>query len=97
MMQKLLLNKGIVLSLPTVRKYMNVELKLKSVTRKPKHHYHKGSEAYAVSNNLLQQDFSQRRKMKNGALILHTFILVTGIKDTIVLLLTSMTEESWLV
>ncbi len=62
MMQKLLLNKGIVLSLQTVRKYMNVELKLKSVTRKPKHHYHKGSEAYAVSNNLLQQDFFSKKK-----------------------------------
>lgn len=57
MMQKLLANKGINLSVQTVRKYMNVELGLKSVTRKAKYRYHKGPEAYGLFENLLNQDF----------------------------------------
>lgn len=58
MMQQLLKNKGIELSVQTVRKYMNVELGLKSVTRKAKYRYHKGPEAYSVAENLLKQEFT---------------------------------------
>lgn len=57
MMQQLLANKGIHLSIQTVRKYMNVELGLKSITRKPKYRYHKGPEAFGAFKNLLKQDF----------------------------------------
>lgn len=58
MMQKLLEAKGFRLSVQTVRKYMNVELNLKSVTRKAKYHYCKGAEAYCVFDNLIKQDFT---------------------------------------
>lgn len=58
MMRHMLANQGISLSIQTVRKYMNVELGLKSITRKARYHYHKGPEAYAVSDNLLMQDFT---------------------------------------
>lgn len=57
MMQTLLESKGVNLSVQTVRKYMNVELDLKSVTRKRKYRYCKGSDAYEVSENLLDQEF----------------------------------------
>lgn len=57
MMQGLLANRGIHLSLQTVRRYMNVELGLKSVTRKAKYRYHKGDEAYGTFEDLLKQDF----------------------------------------
>lgn len=60
MMQQLLKNKGINLSCETVRKYMNVELGLKSVTRKAKYRYHKGMAAYSVSDNLLNREFSAK-------------------------------------
>ena len=47
-----------ILSVQTVRKYMNVELGLKSVTRKKKKYsYCKGSEAYNVAKNLLDRNF----------------------------------------
>ena len=52
MMQKLLEAKGIVLSVQTVRKYMNVELHLKSVTRKVKYRYHSSSEPGKVFENV---------------------------------------------
>lgn len=55
MMQKMLENKGIHCSVQTVRKYMNVELGLKSVTRKAKYRYHKEAEAYEISKDLLEQ------------------------------------------
>ena len=58
MMHQLLKNEGIELSSQTVRKYMNVELGLKSVTRKAKYHYKKGPDAYAVSENVLQREFT---------------------------------------
>lgn len=58
MMQQLLKNRGIELSVQTVRKYMNVELGLKSVTRKAKYRYHHCPEAYSVAENLLKQDFT---------------------------------------
>lgn len=58
MMWQMLKNKGISLSVQTVRKYMNVELGLKSVTRKKKKYsYCKGSEAYTVAKNLLDRNF----------------------------------------
>ena len=57
MMKDLLDNKGIHLSAHTVYKYMNRELGLKSVTRKPKHRYCKGPEPYGLFENLLKQDF----------------------------------------
>ena len=58
MMWQMLKNKGISLSVQTVRKYMNVELGLKSVTRKKKKYsYCKGSEDYNVANNLLDRNF----------------------------------------
>ena len=57
-MWQMLKNKGISLSVQTVRKYMNVELGLKSVTRKKKKYsYCKGSEAYNVAKNLLDRNF----------------------------------------
>ena len=62
MMWQLLKNKGIELSVQTVRKYMNVELGLKSVTRKAKYRYHRGSETYSVSENLLEQDFTANER-----------------------------------
>ena len=62
MMQQLLKNKGIELSVQTVRKYMNVELGLKSVTRKAKYRYHKGPKAYSVAENLLKQEFTANER-----------------------------------
>lgn len=62
MMQQLLTNKGILLSTQTVRKYMNVELGLKSVTRKPKYRYCKGPQAFGIFKNLLQQDFTAKAR-----------------------------------
>ena len=56
-MQQLLANKGILVSPHTVHNYMK-ELGLKSVTRKAKYHYRKGSEAFGIFENQLQQDFS---------------------------------------
>lgn len=57
-MRTILYNKGITLSLQTVRKYMNVELGLKSITRKKKRHYTVGSEPYTVFNNRISQNFT---------------------------------------
>ena len=58
-MWQMLKNEGISLSVQTVRKYMNVELGLKSVTRKKKKYsYCKGAEAYSVADNLLDRNFS---------------------------------------
>lgn len=62
MMKQLLANKGIFLSEQTVRKYMNVELRLKSVTRKAKYRYYKGPQAYAVFENLLNQGFHAEKR-----------------------------------
>ncbi len=65
MMKQLLANKGISLSVQTVRKYMNVELGLKSVTRKRKYRYSKGPQAYAIFGNLLDQGFhAEKRNMR---------------------------------
>ena len=57
MMQQFLANKGIILSAHTVHNYMNRELGLRSVTRKAKYHYCKGTEAFKVFDNLISQDF----------------------------------------
>ncbi len=62
MMKQLLANQGIVLSEQTVRKYMNVELGLKSVTRKPKYRYRKGPKALTVFDNLLREGFCADRR-----------------------------------
>ncbi len=65
MMQQLLANKGIILSPHTVHNYMNKELGLKSVTRKARHHYSKGPEAFCVFDDLIHQEFesdSRNRK-----------------------------------
>ena len=64
MMQKLLANKGISLSAKTVHKYMNGELGLRSVTRKARYRYRKGTKAYAVFENLLDRDFSAKERDK---------------------------------
>lgn len=57
-MKEKLEQEGIFLSAQTVRKYMNVFLQLKSVTRKKRrYHYVKGEEPFAIVANLLQQDF----------------------------------------
>ncbi|MCF0238131.1 MAG: IS3 family transposase [Sphaerochaetaceae bacterium] len=58
MMRELLNQKGINLSAQTVRRYMNIELNLKSLTRKVKrYNYKKGGNPYAVFENLLNRDF----------------------------------------
>ena len=62
MMRQLLANKGICLSLQTVRKYMNVDLGLKSVTRKPKYKYIKDKEPDGIFENLLKQDFTAKAR-----------------------------------
>ena len=62
MMQKLLTGKGIFISVQTVRKYMNEELGLKSVTRKAKYRYNKGPAAYGIFEDLLGQDFHAERR-----------------------------------
>lgn len=56
-MTALLKNKGVSLSGTTCHKYMNVELKLFSVTRRHKTGYHKGT-AHKVFENLLKQNFT---------------------------------------
>lgn len=64
-MKTLLEAKGIFLSLQTVRKYMNVELGLKSITRKKKRAFKKGPVPYKIFEDLLQQDFhAERRNQK---------------------------------
>lgn len=57
MMRDLLMNKGVCLSANTVRRYMNCELGLKSVTRKKKHRHTNGPAPYELFDNLLDQDF----------------------------------------
>lgn len=62
MMHKLLEAKGISLSIQTVRKYMNVELGLKSLTRRKKKQYAKGPEPFDIFENLLKQDFHASKR-----------------------------------
>lgn len=64
-MKDLLSNQGIHLSTLTVHRYMNKELGLRSVTRKPRYHYVKGPAPDEVFQNLLKQDFrAQKRNEK---------------------------------
>lgn len=58
MMQDLLKKETIFLSVQTVRKYMNVELHLKSITRKPKYRYRKSPATDCVASNLLNRNFT---------------------------------------
>ena len=62
MMQQLLENKGLKRSTQTVRKYMNVELGLKSVTRKPKYRYCNGPQAFGTFENLLNRNFKAEKR-----------------------------------
>ena len=62
MMQQLLVNKDIHISAQTVHKYMNSELGLRSVTRKARYRYRKGTEAYEVFDNLIERDFSAKER-----------------------------------
>lgn len=57
MMKKLLENEEIFLSVQTIHRYMNVELGLKSVTRKRKKQYVPGAPPHKVFVDLLQRDF----------------------------------------
>ena len=85
MMQQLLANKDIHISAQTVHKYMNSELGLRSVTRKARYRYRKGAEAYAVFDNLLERDFSAKRKKREVVHRLHiSFFLQTGVNGTTV-------------
>ena len=61
-MWELLRGKGIQISVQTVRKYMNVDLSLKSITRKKKRQFKKTGEAYAVFANLLEQNFEASKR-----------------------------------
>lgn len=61
-MRAMLANQGIHLSALTVHRYMNKELGLKSVTRKPRYHYVKGPAPDEVFEDLLQQDFKAKRR-----------------------------------
>lgn len=56
-MQLLLKSKGIIISKTTCHKYMNKELELRSVTRRHKPGYRKGT-AHKVFENLLNQNFT---------------------------------------
>ncbi len=60
-MQVYLEHKGKKYSRPTIRKYMNRELGLKSVTRRKKPGYHKGK-AHKVFQNILEQDFDCEKR-----------------------------------
>lgn len=63
MMRALLKEKGIILSNSTVHKYMNKELKLKSITRKIKPKYIKG-ESHKTFENHVKQNFCTEAKNK---------------------------------
>lgn len=61
-MRDLLVGKGIRLSALTVHRYMNKELGLRSVTRRPRYRYVKGDDPKSVFRNLLDQDFRAKRR-----------------------------------
>lgn len=77
MMQQLLANKGIRISKATAYKYMNVELSLKSVTRKHKYHYARSSQAYETFDNILNQEFKADRRNAKWC-IDFTYLFVSG-------------------
>lgn len=62
MMAGMLANEGIHLSVTTVHKYMNIELKLKSVTRKKKYIHYKSEEPFRVFANILERDFRTSKR-----------------------------------
>lgn len=62
MMRNLLKDKGIELSIQTVRVYMNVELGLKSVIRRKKNHYTPGPDPYKVFGNLFDRKFEADKR-----------------------------------
>lgn len=64
MMQKLLENEGIYLSKGTVHKYMNVDLGLKSVTRRKRNNYTTGPVPHKVFENLIKQNFCANARNK---------------------------------
>lgn len=80
MMQQLLANKGIYLSAQTVHKYMNIELGLRSVTRKVRYHYHKGAEAYTTFDNLLNGDFRAKERNEKWCIDFTYLFLANGSK-----------------
>lgn len=78
-MTDLLSGKGTILSVQTVRKYMNLELNLKSVTRKKKKRHKPGPEPYAVFANLLNKNFTADERNKKWC-IDFTYIYFDGKK-----------------
>ena len=58
-MRVFLARKNIILSNPTVHKYMNKELHLYSIVRKKNYHYEKG-EAHKIFPNLINEEFSAK-------------------------------------
>ncbi len=81
MMRDLLEAEGIHLSKSTVHKYMNGELKLRSVTRKKKNYnFIKGSEDYCVFDNLLNQDFTAKERYSRWCVDFTYLFLKNGAK-----------------
>ena len=63
-MKELLAGQGIHLSAQTVHRYMNKELGLRSVTRKPRYHYVKGPAPDEIFDDLLDEIQSSNNKIK---------------------------------
>lgn len=81
MMKDLLDTKGIHLSKSTVHKYMNSILNLRSVTRKKKKYvYSKGSEAFCIFDNLLNQDFTASERYSRWCVDFTYLFLESGAK-----------------
>ncbi len=68
--------KSIHLSNLTVHRYMNKELRLKSIVRRKKHDYHYG-EAHRKFDNLLRQDFTASKPNQKWATDF-TYLFLTG-------------------
>lgn len=77
MMHNILFNQGIKLSVQTVRKYMNVDLGLKSVTRRPKYRYMKGTAPFKLFDNLLEQNFQVNTRNTKWC-VDFTYLFVSG-------------------
>ena len=76
----MLADKGVVLSLATVHRYMNTELGLRSVTRKRKQSYIKGGEPHKVFANLLHQDFRAEARNQKWCIDFTYLFLANGAK-----------------
>ncbi len=87
-MQVYLRREGIVISRPTVHRYMNRELGLLAVVRRRKPNYCKGH-AHKIFPNLLQQNFTAE-EIISGALILRIYFLAMAASGITVRLLTFM-------